>query len=91
MVNYKDLGLVNTREMFAKAIKGGYHYAALYRPRHAGNLEPPKVRDARLADARLAAQRLRGQAGGRAGGAFVPSGADRRGRPFSGTVFYQHH
>ena len=29
MVNYKDLGLVNTREMFAKAIKygtdAGYH------------------------------------------------------------------
>lgn len=24
MVSYKDLGLVNTREMFAKAIKGGY-------------------------------------------------------------------
>ena len=24
MVNYKDLGLVNTKEMFAKAIKGGY-------------------------------------------------------------------
>ncbi len=24
MVNYKDLGLVNTREMFAKAIEGGY-------------------------------------------------------------------
>ena len=24
MVNYKDLGLVNTREMFKKAIKGGY-------------------------------------------------------------------
>ena len=24
MVNYKDLGLVNTRAMFAKAIKGGY-------------------------------------------------------------------
>lgn len=24
MVNYKELGLVNTREMFAKAIKGGY-------------------------------------------------------------------
>jgi fructose-bisphosphate aldolase class II len=24
MVNYKDLGLVNTREMFAKAVKGGY-------------------------------------------------------------------
>lgn len=23
MVNYKDLGLVNTREMFAKAIKAG--------------------------------------------------------------------
>ena len=23
MVNYKDLGLVNTKEMFAKAIKGG--------------------------------------------------------------------
>lgn len=24
MINYKDLGLVNTREMFAKAIEGGY-------------------------------------------------------------------
>ena len=24
MVNYKDLGLVNTRDMFARAIKGGY-------------------------------------------------------------------
>ena len=24
MVSYKELGLVNTREMFAKAIKGGY-------------------------------------------------------------------
>ena len=24
MVNYKDLGLVNTREMFAKAVEGGY-------------------------------------------------------------------
>ncbi len=24
MINYKDLGLVNTREMFARAIKGGY-------------------------------------------------------------------
>jgi fructose-bisphosphate aldolase class II len=24
MVNYKDLGLVNTKEMFANAIKGGY-------------------------------------------------------------------
>ncbi|MCR5036649.1 MAG: class II fructose-1,6-bisphosphate aldolase [Bacteroidales bacterium] len=24
MVNYKDLGLVNTREMFAKAVNGGY-------------------------------------------------------------------
>ena len=24
MVNYKDLGLVNTKEMFAKAIAGGY-------------------------------------------------------------------
>ena len=24
MVSYKDLGLVNTREMFARAIKGGY-------------------------------------------------------------------
>ena len=24
MVSYKDLGLVNTREMFAKAVKGGY-------------------------------------------------------------------
>ena len=24
MVNYKDLGLVNTRELFKKAVKGGY-------------------------------------------------------------------
>ena len=24
MVNYKELGLVNTRDMFAKAIEGGY-------------------------------------------------------------------
>lgn len=24
MINYKDLGLVNTRDMFAKAVKGGY-------------------------------------------------------------------
>ena len=24
MVSYKDLGLVNSREMFAKAIEGGY-------------------------------------------------------------------
>ena len=24
MVSYKDLGLVNTKEMFAKAIEGGY-------------------------------------------------------------------
>ena len=24
MVNYKELGLVNTREMFKKAIEGGY-------------------------------------------------------------------
>ncbi len=24
MVSFKELGLVNTREMFAKAIKGGY-------------------------------------------------------------------
>ena len=24
MVNYKDLGLVNSREIFAKAMKGGY-------------------------------------------------------------------
>ena len=24
MVNYKELGLVNTREMFKKAVAGGY-------------------------------------------------------------------
>ena len=24
MISYKDLGLVNTREMFAKAVAGGY-------------------------------------------------------------------
>ena len=24
MINYKDLGLVNTRDMFARAIDGGY-------------------------------------------------------------------
>ena len=28
MVNYKDLGLVNTREMFKKAIEGKYAIAA---------------------------------------------------------------
>ncbi|MDR0789390.1 MAG: class II fructose-1,6-bisphosphate aldolase [Bacteroidales bacterium] len=28
MVNYKDLGLVNSRELFAKAMKGGYAIAA---------------------------------------------------------------
>ena len=28
MVNYKDLGLVNTREMFKKAIAGQYAIAA---------------------------------------------------------------
>ena len=27
MVNYKDLGLVNTKEMFAKAIKGRICYS----------------------------------------------------------------
>ena len=25
MVSYKELGLVNTREMFKKAVAGGYH------------------------------------------------------------------
>ena len=30
MVSYKELGLVNTREMFAKAIKGGYAIPAFY-------------------------------------------------------------
>ena len=29
MVSYKELGLVNTREMFAKAIKGGYAIPAV--------------------------------------------------------------
>ena len=29
MVSYKELGLVNTKEMFAKAIKGGYAIPAL--------------------------------------------------------------
>ena len=29
MVSYKDLGLVNTREMFARAIKGGYAIPAV--------------------------------------------------------------
>ena len=29
MVNYKDLGLVNTREMFAKAIKGRICYSGI--------------------------------------------------------------
>ena len=24
MISYKDLGLVNSRELFAKAVKGGY-------------------------------------------------------------------
>ena len=35
MVNYKDLGLVNTKEMFAKAIKGGYAIPA-FRGRRTG-------------------------------------------------------
>ena len=30
MVSYKELGLVNTREMFAKAIKGGYRRKERY-------------------------------------------------------------
>ena len=35
MVNYKDLGLVNTRDMFAKAIKGGYAIPCLlYTSKH---------------------------------------------------------
>ena len=36
MVSYKDLGLVNTREMFAKAIKGGYAIPAF----NFNNMEP---------------------------------------------------
>ena len=28
MTSYKELGLVNTREMFAKAVKGGYAIGA---------------------------------------------------------------
>ena len=39
MVNYKDLGLVNTRDMFAKAIKGGYassHFLAFWQVVHLG-------------------------------------------------------
>ena len=40
MVNYKDLGLVNTRDMFAKAIKGdiflrsGIHVQNLFQDPH---------------------------------------------------------
>ena len=29
MVSYKELGLVNTKELFAKAVKGGYAIRAL--------------------------------------------------------------
>ena len=36
MVNYKDLGLVNTREMFARAIKGGYAIPARSEERRVG-------------------------------------------------------
>ena len=38
MVNYKDLGLVNTREMFKKAVAGGYAIPAfnLVTCHHAG-------------------------------------------------------
>ena len=34
MVSYKDLGLVNTREMFAKAIEGGYAIAGIQLQQH---------------------------------------------------------
>ena len=30
MVNYKDLGLVNTREMFKKAINGGFDHSSFF-------------------------------------------------------------
>ena len=36
MVNYKDLGLVNTRDMFARAVKGGYAIPAF----NFNNMEP---------------------------------------------------
>ena len=32
MISYKELGLVNTREMFAKAIDGGYAIPAFNGP-----------------------------------------------------------
>ena len=38
MVNYKDLGLVNTRDMFAKAIKGGYAIPAFNFKQYGTNL-----------------------------------------------------
>ena len=40
MVSYKELGLVNTREMFAKAIKGGYAIPAF----NFNNMEQPLPR-----------------------------------------------
>ena len=55
MVNYKDLGLVNTRDMFAKAIKGGYaipafnfnnmeQMQAIIKPqRHDGHSQPDRT------------------------------------------------
>src|SRR5574344_1974119 len=36
MVSYKDLGLVNSRELFAKAVKGGYAIPAF----NFNNMEP---------------------------------------------------
>ena len=41
MVNYKELGLVNTREMFKRAINGGYaasgYHQGLFRTQVTGN------------------------------------------------------
>ena len=36
MVNYKDLGLVNTREMFKRAVAGGYAIPAFNFNTHHG-------------------------------------------------------
>ena len=45
MVSYKELGLVNTKEMFAKAVKGGYAIPALWTKVASYGLPARRIRD----------------------------------------------
>ena len=47
MVNYKELGLVNSRDMFTKAVKGGYAIPAF----NFNNMEQMQAIIARLSSA----------------------------------------